>query len=103
MKKVIGSILCFVAIVLILSHIIGQKPDITEHKIQDWAVIGVLLAIGIPLSTVKKKPESTNKKCVGIMNGFPPNKITGANAGGPRELPLRMRWAAGIAQFRCTA
>ena len=62
MKKVIGSILCLVAIVLILSLIVGQKPDTTEHKIQDWAVIGVLLAIGIQLSTAKKKPESTDKK-----------------------------------------
>ncbi len=28
------------------------------------------------------------------------NKITGANAGGSRWLPMRMRWAARIAQFR---
>jgi hypothetical protein len=27
------------------------------------------------------------------------NKITGANAGGPRQLPVRMRWAARVAQF----
>jgi len=31
-----------------------------------------------------------------------PNKITGANAGGPRLLPMRTRWAARVAQFcRC--
>ena len=29
----------------------------------------------------------------------PPNKITGANAGGPRQLPMRTRWAARVAQF----
>jgi len=29
-----------------------------------------------------------------------PNKITGANAGGTRRLPMRTRWAARIAQFR---
>jgi len=29
-----------------------------------------------------------------------PNKITGANAGGPRQLPMRTPWAARIAQFR---
>ena len=28
-----------------------------------------------------------------------PNKITGANAGGPRRLAIRTRWAARIAQF----
>src|SRR5947207_2368913 len=27
------------------------------------------------------------------------NKITGANAGGPRQLPMRTRWAAHVAQF----
>ena len=31
------------------------------------------------------------------------NKITGANAGGPRWLPIRTRWAARIAQFWCWA
>jgi hypothetical protein len=30
----------------------------------------------------------------------PPNKVTGANAGGPRELPTRTRRAARVAQFR---
>jgi hypothetical protein len=28
-----------------------------------------------------------------------PNKITGANAGRPLQLPVRTRWAARIAQF----
>jgi hypothetical protein len=28
-----------------------------------------------------------------------PNKITGANAGGPRQLAIRTRWAARVAQF----
>ena len=28
-----------------------------------------------------------------------PNRITGANAGGPRRLPMRARWAARAAQF----
>jgi len=27
------------------------------------------------------------------------NKITGANAGGPRQLPTRTRWTARVAQF----
>jgi hypothetical protein len=34
------------------------------------------------------------------MPGFnESNKITGANAGGRRPLPIRMPWAARIAQF----
>ena len=33
------------------------------------------------------------------MRRFWPNKITGANAGGPRRLPMRTRWAARVAQF----
>jgi len=33
------------------------------------------------------------------MTLFLPNKITGANAGGPRQLAMRTRWAARIAQF----
>lgn len=32
-----------------------------------------------------------------------PKKITGANAGGPRQLPMRMHWAARFAQFRGSA
>jgi hypothetical protein len=28
-----------------------------------------------------------------------PNKISGANAGGPRQFPMRTRWAARVAQF----
>ena len=31
------------------------------------------------------------------------NKITGANAGGLRELPTRTRWAARVAQFHRSA
>ena len=33
------------------------------------------------------------------MTCEPPNEVTGANAGGPRPLPIRVRWAARIAQF----
>jgi hypothetical protein len=29
----------------------------------------------------------------------PANKITGPNAGGPRQLPIPTRWAARFAQF----
>ncbi len=63
MKRVIGSILCILAIFLIFGEIVPQKPDTAAHKIQDWAVIGVLLAIGIPMSGgKKKKQEGTDEK-----------------------------------------
>lgn len=57
MKRVIGSILCILAILLMFGEIFPHKADTAAHKIQDWAVISVLLAIGIPLSGGKKKPE----------------------------------------------
>ena len=60
MKKAIGSILCVVAILLVIGKIIPSKPETTAHKVQDWAVIGVLLAIGIPLSQAKKKSKESN-------------------------------------------
>ena len=56
MKKVIGAILCFAAILLTCGKIEGQKADTPAHDIQDWAVIAVLLAIGIPLSMGTKNP-----------------------------------------------
>jgi hypothetical protein len=62
MKKAIGSILCVLAILLIFGKTVGQKADTTAHNIQDWAVIGVLLAIGVPLSQGKKKPKDSDKK-----------------------------------------
>ncbi len=61
MKRAIGSILCIVAIVQIVSLSIGPKADTTAHRVQQWALVGVLLAIGIPLSAAKK-PEDSNKK-----------------------------------------
>lgn len=59
MKKAIGSILCIVAVFLIVGSIVGQEADTTEQKIQNWAFIGLLLAVGVPLSS-GKKPESTD-------------------------------------------
>ena len=61
-KQVIGSILCVLAVLRIVSLILGPKADTTAHRIQDWALVGVILAIGIPLSTAKKKPEDVGKK-----------------------------------------
>jgi uncharacterized membrane protein YbjE (DUF340 family) len=62
MKKVFGSLLCVAAIGLMFGHIVGQKSDTPAHNAQDWALIGVLLAVGIPLSSGKKKSEGTKEK-----------------------------------------
>jgi uncharacterized membrane protein YbjE (DUF340 family) len=62
MKKVFGSLLCVVAIGLMFGHIVGQKSDTAAHNAQDWALVGVLLAVGIPLSSGKKKPKSNEEK-----------------------------------------
>ena len=56
MKKVIGSILCVVAVLLIVSKILPQKPETPTEKIQDYALIAVLLTTGVALSQAKKKP-----------------------------------------------
>jgi hypothetical protein len=62
MKRAIGSILCILAILRIMSlTVLPQKADTTAHRIQDWAMVAVLLAIGIPLSAAKKKPSDSPK------------------------------------------
>ena len=61
MKRAIGSILCIVAILQIVSLSMGAIPDTTAHRVQQWALVGVLLAIGIPLSA-GKKPQDSNKQ-----------------------------------------
>jgi hypothetical protein len=60
--KLFGILLCIMAIGGIVHQILSPAPDTTEHKLQDWALTGVLLAIGIPLSKGKKKPKDMNKK-----------------------------------------
>ena len=61
MKKAIGSILCILAVLLILGTLVGQnKADTKAQKIQNWAAIGVLLAIGIPLSSGRGKRGETD-------------------------------------------
>ena len=61
MKRALGSLLCIVAIAQIVNLMIGPKVDTTAHRVQSWALVGVLLAIGIPLSAAKK-PQDSNKK-----------------------------------------
>jgi len=50
-----------VAIAQIVNLMIGPKVDTTAHRVQSWALVGVLLAIGIPLSAAKK-PQDSNKQ-----------------------------------------
>jgi hypothetical protein len=62
MKKAIGSILCILAILRIVSlTVLPQEPDTTAHRVQDWALVAVFLTIGIALSAAKK-PEGSDKK-----------------------------------------
>jgi hypothetical protein len=62
MKKGIGSILCVLAILRILSlTVLPQKPDTTEHRVQDWALVAVLLTVGVALSA-SKKPQGSDMK-----------------------------------------
>ena len=62
MKKAIGSILCILAILRIVSlTILPQKADTTSHRVQDWALVAVLLAIGVSLSATKK-PQDSDKE-----------------------------------------
>ena len=62
MKRAFGSVLCFIAIIRIYSLMIAPPPDTPAHRYQDWAVVGVILAIGVPLSMAKKKAVDSEKK-----------------------------------------
>jgi predicted Kef-type K+ transport protein len=57
MKRAIGSILCFAAIMLIVGQTLKPTADTSAHKAQMWAVIGLMLAIGVPLSAAKKSSD----------------------------------------------
>jgi len=60
LKKAIGGILRISAILRIVSLIIlPQETDTTTNRIQDWALVAVLLAIGIPLSA---KPQDADEE-----------------------------------------
>jgi len=61
MKKAVGSLLCIVAIIRVFSLVIGPPADTTAHRVQDWALVAVLLAIGIPLSSGRKQQDSVKK------------------------------------------
>ena len=59
--KIFGIILCIAAIGLAFSHVTGPKLD-TAQNIQEWALVGVLLAVGLRLSQGKTKSKDTDKK-----------------------------------------
>ena len=53
MKKTIGSILIILAVLRVASLYTTPKADSTEHQIQDWTLVGVVIAVGIGLSASK--------------------------------------------------
>lgn len=62
MKKAIGSILCILAVLRIVSlTALPQNADTASHQVQDWAFVAVLLAIGVALSA-GKKPQGSDKE-----------------------------------------
>jgi hypothetical protein len=62
MKRVVGTILCILAILRIGSLVMASKPDTITNQVQDWALVAVLLTIGMALSSAKKKPDAVEKK-----------------------------------------
>lgn len=59
--KILGIILCIIAVLLAVGLVSGPKLD-AQHQIQEWALFGVLLAVGLRLSQGKKKPKDTDEK-----------------------------------------
>jgi uncharacterized membrane protein YbjE (DUF340 family) len=59
--KIFAFILCIAAIGLAFGHATGPMLD-PAQSIQQWALFGVLLVVGLPLSQGKKKPADTDKK-----------------------------------------
>lgn len=56
--KTIGSILCVVAALRIVSLLTLSKAATTAERVQDWALAGVILAFGIAFSVAKKSDDS---------------------------------------------
>ena len=68
-----------------------DKVDCTQRHAQQWGTI--LLAPG----DVVGVPSRAGFR----IQSPPPNKVTGASAGGRHHLPVRTRLVARIAQFMC--
>jgi hypothetical protein len=51
------------------------------------------------LWSLRPPRHRTRRRHTELMRNEMANKITGANAGGPRLFPMRTRWAARVAQF----
>lgn len=62
MKKVIGSILFIIGILVTVGTFSGQKSETAEQKMQMGALAAVFLTIGAALAWGKKKPKDTDKK-----------------------------------------
>jgi len=91
----------------------GQVGGHGTHEARDsWIGQGTRLDLVAPLAPVFVDccglTSCGRRRCTGDsglanvrvekVNSMP-NKITGANAGGPRQLPMRKRWTARVAQF----
>jgi hypothetical protein len=59
--KIIGSILCLVAICLAVGIMTGPRLDIWQN-IAQWSIFGILLGVGLRLSQGKRKPKDTDEK-----------------------------------------
>jgi len=77
----------------------SSSPSVAPERERVGA--GWLLVAGWPESAAGSgtAESSVAQPFVSRGRGRMPNKITGANAGGPRQLPIRTRWAARVAQF----
>ena len=78
----------------ILMRFSGNFSD-QERKL--WADLKSNAGKGMPCSRIPQMWQ--NPSYHPLKTEAAANKITGANAGGPRQLPLRARWAACVAQF----
>ena len=59
--KIIGSLLCIAGIISMLGPVALHSSEPLDQKIQDYALGGVLLAIGIPLSQGRLRRKEKDK------------------------------------------
>jgi len=72
-----------------------QRPEIwrlPHGHVSTEVVLGLMGGVLRWMAPRLDKPFSPDRRT-------PPSKITAANGGGPRRLPMRTRWAARFAQF----
>jgi hypothetical protein len=85
---------------------IGLKSESTKHVAYSWFAVSESSQITFMLVNVSYRKGKGGEWSVESLNwerwggrDFSSNKITGANAGGPRQLPMRMHWTTRVAQF----